>query len=69
MKVSVTLTEVLTYQITKEVEMSSTDYATYMRTGKLPSNTETNLEHDLSSEVDDEHHIETKHYINYIEKI
>jgi hypothetical protein len=68
MKVSVTLTEVLTYKITKEVEISSTDYATYIRTGKLPSNTETNLEHDLSSEVDDKHWVETEHYINYIEK-
>ena len=69
MKVSVTLTEVVTYQITKEVEMSSTDYATYMRTGKLPNNTETNLEHNLSSEIDDEHHMETEHYIKYVEKI
>ena len=68
MKVSVTLTEVLTYKITKEVEMSSTDYATYMRTGKLPSNTDTNLQHDLSSEVNYEHWIETEHYIDYVEK-
>ena len=68
MKVSVTSTEVLTYKITKEVEMSSTDYATYMRTGKLPSNTETNLQHDLSSEIDDVNWVETEHYINYVEK-
>ena len=68
MKVSVTLTEVLTYKITKEVEMSSTDYATYIRTGKLPSNTETNLQHDLSSEVDDEHWVETEHCITDITK-
>ena len=68
MKVSVTLTEVVTYKITKEVEMSSTDYATYMRTGKLPSNTETNLEHDLSNDVDDVDWVETEHYITDITK-
>jgi len=68
MKVSVTLTEVVTYKITKEVEISSTDYATYMRTGKLPSNTETNLEHDLSNDVDDVDWVETEHYITDITK-
>ena len=68
MKVSVTLKEVVTYEITKEVELSPTEYAIYIKTGKLPYKKDTELNHDLSSEVDDEHWIETEHYITDITK-
>lgn len=68
MTVSVTLKEVVTYEITKEVELSSTEYATYIKTGKLPYKKDTELTHDLSSEVDDEHWTETEHYITDITK-
>ena len=66
MKVSVTLTEVLTYEITKEVEISKEDYKYYLKNGVLPTK---DVEHDLSSDVDDEHHILTEHYITDIEKV
>jgi ribosomal protein S16 len=66
MKVSVTLTETLTYEITKEVEISKEDYKYYLKNGVLPTN---DVEHDLSSDVDDEHHILTEHYITDIEKV
>ncbi|MDB4246013.1 hypothetical protein N9824_00550 [bacterium] len=69
MKVSITLTEVITYEITKELDLTSTEYATYIKTGKLPSKKDTELQHELSSEVDDIHHVETEHRISNIDKI
>ncbi len=68
MKVSVTLKEIVTYEITKEVELSATDYATYIRTGNLPSKKDVELNHELSSEVDDIHWKTTEHYITDITK-
>lgn len=68
MTVSVTLKEVVTYEITKEVELSSTEYATYIKTGKLPYKKDTELNHDLSSDVEDTHWTETQHYITDITK-
>ncbi len=66
MKVSVTLTETLTYEITKEVEISKEDYKYYLKNGVLPTN---DVEWDLSSDVDAEHHVLTEHYITDVEKI
>ncbi len=68
MTVSVTLKEVVTYEITKQVELSSTEYATYIKTGKLPNKKDTELNHDLSSDVEDIHWTETEHYITDITK-
>ena len=69
MKVSITLTEVITYEITKEVELSATDYATYIKTGKLPQNKDIELNHELSNDVQDFHHTDTDHWISNLEKI
>ena len=68
MKVSVTLKEVLTYEHTKEVEMTKAEYNHYLKTGKLPEKTDTSLQHELSGEIDNEHWIETEHYIINVEK-
>ena len=69
MKVQVTLIERLTYQITKEIELSPIEYARYIRNGKLSDKKETEIQHDLSGEVDNEHWIETENWISDIEKI
>ena len=69
MKVSVTLTETVTYEITKELELTPAQYATYCKTGKLPNNKATEIEHELSGLVDDEHWITTEDNITHIEKI
>ncbi len=69
MKVSVTLTETVTYEITKELELTPAQYATYCKTGKLPNAKATEIEHELSSLVDDEHHNTTEIEITNIEKI
>ena len=68
MKLSITLTETITYEITKDVELTNTEYATYIKTGKLPYKKDVELQHELSSDVDDQHHIQTEHYISNIEK-
>ena len=68
MKVLVTLTEVVTYEITKEVEISKEDYATYIKTGKLPNKKNTELNHDLSSDIDSEHWVSTQHEITEVKK-
>lgn len=68
MKVQVTLREVLTYEITKEVELTKEEYNTYVKYGKLPIKKQTEVEHDLSSDVCDEHWIITEHEIVNIEK-
>jgi len=68
MKVAITLTEILTYEITKEVELTSTEYATYIKTGNLPTQNDIELQHELSSEVEDFHHTSTEHYISNIQK-
>ena len=66
MKVSVTLTETLTYEITKEVEISKKDFQFYLKNGKLPNN---NIEWELSSDLEDEHHTETQHFITNIQEL
>ena len=66
MKVSVTLTETITYEITKEVEISKSDYNYYLKYGVLPNK---DVEHDLSSNVDDEHWVCTEDCITDIQKI
>ena len=66
MKLQVKLTETLTYEITKEVEISKKYYKYYLKNGNLPTN---DLEFELSGEVDDEHHISTEHYISDLQAI
>jgi len=66
MKVQVTLTETLTYEITKEVEISKKDYKYYLKNGNLPTK---DLEWELSGEMDDEDHISTEHYISDLQAI
>ena len=68
MTISATLIETITYEITKDIELTNTEYATYIKTGKLPFKKDVELQHELSSEVDDQHHIQTQHYISNIEK-
>jgi len=65
MKVNVTVTEVITYQITKEVEMTKKEYQQYLKTGKY--NIE--LEHEVSSYIDDEHWVNTESRIDNIKEI
>jgi len=69
MKVAITLTEVITYEITKEIEITTADYETYIKTGKLPNKKDFDVNCELSGDIDDEHHIETEHWIDNIEKI
>jgi len=66
MKVAVTLTETLTYEITKEVEISAKDYNYYLKNGHLPTE---DVEWELSSDIEAEHHTATEHYITGIEKV
>jgi hypothetical protein len=64
MKVSVTLTEVMTYEITKEVEISKEEYKYYLKNGHLPFDAEFDVKSDLSSDIDDEHWVGGEnHYI------
>jgi hypothetical protein len=65
MKVLVSVTEVLTYKIEKEVEMTKKDYLHYVKTGKY--NPE--IEHQVTSDIDAEHWVETKSWIDDIEEV
>ena len=69
MKVSVTLREQLTYEITQEFELTQSEYNTYLKTGRLPLNKHKDIEHELSSNVDDSHWIITEHEISNIEML
>ena len=69
MKVSVTLREQLTYEITQEFELTKSEYNTYLKTGRLPLNKHKDIEHELSSNVDDSHWIITEHEISNIEML
>ena len=66
MKVSITLTETLTCEITKEVEISKEDYKYYLKNGVLPTK---DIEHDLSGQIDDVDWVCTESEIIDIEKI
>ena len=69
MKVSVTLREQLTYEITQEFELTKSEYNTYLKTGRLPLNKHKDIEYELSSNVDDSHWIITEHEISNIEML
>ena len=69
MKVSVTLREVLTYEITQEFELTKSEYNTYLKTGRLPLNKHRDIEDELSSNVEDIHWILTEHEIYDIEPL
>ena len=69
MKVSVTLREVLTYEITQEFELTKSEYNAYIKNGRLPLNKHKDIEYELSSNVDDSHWIITEHEISNIEPL
>lgn len=64
MKVQVTVTEVLTYQITKEVEMTEKEYKEYVKNNKYNKE----LLNEISSDIDDEHWVLTESFITNMEK-
>ena len=65
MKVQVTVTQVMTYEITTEVEMTKEQYNAYLKTGKYSNE----LMYEVSSEINDEHWIATEERITSIEKL
>jgi hypothetical protein len=62
MKVLVSVTEVITYEIQKEIEMTKKEYLNYLKTGKY--NPE--IEHEITSDIDAEHCVQTKSWIDDI---
>ena len=64
MKVQVTVTQVLTYEITKEVEMTEKEYKQYIKNG----NYSTELLYEVSSDIDDQHWTNTQEFITNIER-
>ena len=64
MKVKVTVTQVLTYEITKEVEMTEKEYKQYIKNEKYNKE----LLHEVGSDIDDQHWINTSEFITNIEK-
>jgi hypothetical protein len=62
MKVLVSVTEVITYEIQKEIEMTKKEYLNYLKTGKY--NPE--IEHEVTSDIDAEHWVNTKSWIDDI---
>jgi hypothetical protein len=65
MKVNVTVVELLRYEITKEVEMSYSEYIKYLKTGKYSNE----LLYEVSGDIDDIHWTDTEEWIENIEKI
>jgi hypothetical protein len=55
MKVLMTLTEVVTHEITKEVEISNEEYRIYQETGHLPFDARTELKGELSGSITEDH--------------
>lgn len=64
MKVQVTVTQVLTYEITKEVEMTEKEYKQYIKNGNYSKE----LLYEVSSDIDDQHWTSTQEFITNIEK-
>ena len=64
MKVQITVTQVLTYEITTEVEMTKEEYNKYVKTGKYSNK----LMYEVSSEITDEHWTATEEKITNISK-
>ena len=69
MKVSVTLQQVMTYEITKEFDLTPTEYATYIKTGSLPIKKDIELTQELSSDIDDVNWETTENEIVNVDKI
>lgn len=69
MKVSVTLREVLTYEITQEFELTKAEYNAYINTGNLPIKKDNEIQNELSGSIDDINWVLTEHEIIDIEKI
>jgi len=69
MKVSVTLREVLTYEITQEFELTKAEYNEYINTGNLPIKKDNEIQHELSGNIEDVNWVLTEHEIIDIEKI
>ena len=65
MKVNVTVKEILTYQITKEVEMTKKEFKEYLKNNTY--NPE--LEYQVAGFIEDEHWICTESRIDNIEEI
>jgi hypothetical protein len=65
MKVNVSVVQVLRYEITKEVEMSYSEYRRYLKTGEYDDE----LLYEVSGDIDDIHWVETDGWISDIEKI
>ena len=65
MKVKVSVVQLLRFEITKEVEISYTEYKKYLKTGQY----ENELLYDVSSCIDDVNWVSTKEWIDDIEKI
>ena len=64
MKVQVTVTQVLTYEITKEVEVTEKEYKQYIKNGKYSQE----LLHEVSSDIDDQDWRNTEEFITNISK-
>jgi hypothetical protein len=64
MKVQVKVTQILTYEITKEVEMTEKEYKQYIKNGRYSKE----LLHEISSDIDDQHWTNTQEFITDIEK-
>jgi len=65
MKVKVSVVQLLRFEITKEVEISYTEYKKYLKTGQY----ENELLYDVSSYIDDFNWVSTEEWIDDIEKI
>lgn len=65
MKVNVSVVQVLRYEITKEVEMSYSEYRRYLKTGEYSDE----LLYEVSGDIDDIHWVETDDWISDIEKV
>ncbi len=65
MKVNVSVVQVLRYEITKEVEMSYSEYRRYLKTGEYDDE----LLYEVSGDIDDIHWVETDEWISDIEKV
>ena len=64
MRVQVTVNQILTYEITKEVEMTEKEYKQYIKNGKYNNE----LLHEVSSDIDYQHWTSTEEFITNIKK-
>jgi hypothetical protein len=65
MKVNVTVVQVLRFEITKEVEMSYSEYRSYLKNGNYSKD----LMYEVSGDIDDIHWVGTEEWISDIEKV